>query len=71
MSRTAADRKARRRTLRAALMLAGKDLKSFAIDDLKVSETHLHEVLAGRRVSPRIDAEIDALIEKHLTSTAA
>lgn len=71
MARSAADRKARKRSLRAALMLVGKDLKSWAADDLKVSETHLHEVLAGRRVSPRIDAEIDALIEKHLQSSAA
>ncbi len=62
MTKTPVSRKKR---FKAARALAGVTVKGWA-KSRGVSFQHLNEVLDGNRVSPRLDAEVDAFIAKHL-----
>jgi len=66
MSRPNRDRKAR---FRAALALADMTREEFAAQ-LEVSSTHVFLVLTHARESERVNAAIDALIEKYNLSAA-
>lgn len=55
----------RRKQFKAAVALAGTTVKEWA-ESKGVTVSHLNQVLRKRRESPRLDGEIDALIEKYV-----
>lgn len=59
----------RKKEFKAARALAGVTARQWA-KSRNVSFHHLNEVLEGRRESPRLDAELDAFIQKYLQTPA-
>lgn len=60
----------RKRALKVALARLDMTAKGFA-EAQGITQTQLYEVLRGRRVSPRLSAAIDALIERADREAAA
>lgn len=60
----------RKKRFKAARALAGITAKEWA-RSRGVTFQHLNEVLDGNRISPRLDAEVDAFVAKHLDRPTA
>lgn len=60
----------RHQRFRAALVLAGLDMRGFA-ELHGVKRHHLYLVLVGKRPSMKLNAAIDAFIDEQLSNVAA
>jgi len=61
---TPADETRKRRFL-VALRVAGTTMEAWALKE-RLTQSHVSNVLAGRRSNPEIARKIDAFIKKHL-----